>query len=88
MSKSLLFAITIMASVATASTKDKKVPFHEMALGMRDAFNCGLLVEEHLHGRLKDNPDLYGKERETYNCQHVEEVLNTLDDQNEAVPKQ
>ena len=89
MSKSVIFAIISLTAVATASTKDKspKVPFHEMALGMQDAFNCGLVVEEHLHGRLKDNADLYGKERQTYNCDHVEAVLNTLDDQNNAAPK-
>jgi hypothetical protein len=53
-----------------------------MALGMRDAFNCGLVVEQHLHGRLKDNADGYSKEREAYNCDHVEAVLSTLNDQN------
>lgn len=69
------------------SSKDKsaKVSFHEMALGMRDAFNCGVVVEEYLHGKLKDKADEYHKERNENNCDYVESVLNTLQDQN-ALP--
>lgn len=90
MSKPVLFAVTFLACVSSVSSKDKsaKVSVREMALGMRDAFNCGLVVEQHLHGRLKDDADGYGKERAAYNCDHVEAVLNTLDDQNGAVQNQ
>ena len=83
MRKSLFFAILSLAAVAIGGTKDKspKVTYREMALGMRDAFNCGVLVEEHLHGKLKDDTDLYNKEHASNNCSHVEEVLNTIDEQ-------
>jgi hypothetical protein len=85
-----MIAATLLACAATLSSKDKtaRVSLHEMALGMRDAFNCGLVVEQHLHGRLKDDAEAYRKERDAYNCDHVEAVLNTLDDQNGAVPSQ
>ncbi len=53
-----------------------------MALGMRDAFNCGVIVEEYLHGKLKGNEDAYRKQQTDYNCDHVQEVLATLGDQN------
>ena len=78
-----LAAISLIFAAVALSSKDKpaKVPFHEMALGMRDAFNCGLVVEQRLHGPLKDNADAYRKEREKYNCDHVESILNTLNDQ-------
>lgn len=81
----MLSAVSLICA-ATLSSKDKqvKVPFHEMALGMRDAFNCGLVVEQRLHGKLKDNDEVYGKERAMYNCDHVEAVLNTLHDEDSA----
>ena len=91
MSRTVIVATAFLACLASASSsKDKspKVTFHEMAVGMRDAFNCGLVVEEHLHGRLKSDPGAYSKERETYNCDHVEAVLNTLDDQGAVVQNQ
>jgi len=83
MSKLTTFAAVFLACAATLSSKDKseKVPFHEMALGMRDAFNCGVVVEKYLHGRLKGDADGYHKERAAYNCDHVEAVLSTLHDQ-------
>jgi hypothetical protein len=86
MSKVVILAAVFAACAADLSSKDKsaKVPFHEMALGMRDAFNCGLVVEQRLHGRLKDDADGYRKERDAYNCDHVESVLNTLDDKDGA----
>jgi hypothetical protein len=90
MTRWILLGVFFMATVMAAGSKDKspKVTYREMALEMRDAFNCGVLIEEHLHGRLKDNAELYTKERVTYNCDHVEAVLNTLDDQNNPPPKQ
>jgi hypothetical protein len=87
MSKVVMIAATFLACAAALSSKDKsaKVSVHEMALGMRDAFNCGLVVEQRLHGRLQNNEDGYRKERDAYNCEHVEAVLNTLNDQNGAI---
>jgi hypothetical protein len=83
MSKLAMFAVAFLACAATVSSKDKspKVTFHEMALGMRNAFNCGIVVEQYLHGRLKGDQDGYRKERDAYDCDHVEAVLGTLQDQ-------
>jgi hypothetical protein len=83
MTKRVMFALILLACASTMSSYDRsqKVTVREMALGMRDAFNCGLVVEQRLHGPLKDNDDGYHKQREEYNCDHVEAVLNTLDDQ-------
>lgn len=83
-------AVLLTVSAAAAGSKDKlpKVSYREMQLEMRDAFNCGLVVEKHLHGRLKDDADGYAKEREAYHCDHVEQVLSTLDDQPAAPPPQ
>jgi hypothetical protein len=88
MNKVVLLAATFLVSAAILSSKDKpaKVTVHEMALGMRDAFNCGLVVDQRLHGKLKDNDELYRKERDEYSCDHVEAVLNTLNDQDSASP--
>jgi len=90
MRKAVILAALFVAFSEGLSSKDKnvKVPFHEMALGMRDAFNCGLVVEQRLHGRLKDDADGYSKERAANNCDHVESVLNTLNDQDGANPNQ
>ena len=52
-----------------------------MAAGMRDALNCGVVVEKYLHGTLKGKDDEYHKLREENNCDDVESVLNTLPDQ-------
>lgn len=74
-----LFAL--LACAAGLSSKDTKVTFHQMALGMQDAFNCGVIVEEYLHGALKGKKDEYDKQRTQNNCAYVESVLNSLQDQ-------
>jgi hypothetical protein len=86
MRKLPMLAVPLLLCAGTLSSKDKtfKVSFQEMALGMRDAFNCGVVVEQYLHGSLKGNPDEYHKNREKFNCDHVEGVLNTLHDQSDA----
>lgn len=61
--------------------KSPKVSFQQMAAGMRDAFNCGVVVERYLHGPLKGKDDEYHKLRQENNCEYVESVLNTLPDQ-------
>lgn len=73
-------SIIFLACAANLSSKDKtaKVSFQQMAAGMRDAFNCGVVVEEYLHGQLKGKDDEYHKERQENNCDYVESVLNTL----------
>jgi hypothetical protein len=83
MGKKSKLTVVLLASAAVLSSKDKsnKVPYNEMAAGMRDAFNCGVIVEQYLHGRLKGHDDAYQKERAAYNCGYVESVLNTLNDQ-------
>jgi hypothetical protein len=80
MRKWVFVSAAFLACAATGSSKDKsvKVPFQQMALGMRDAFNCGVVVEQYLHGSLKGKPDDYHQRRSQYNCDHVESVLNTL----------
>ena len=90
MSRLSIFGVAFLVCAATLSSKDKsgKVPFQDMALGMRDAFNCGVVVEQYLHGRLKGNADAYRKERDAYNCDHVEAVLSTLHDQDGGAPPQ
>jgi hypothetical protein len=69
-----------LACAAGLSSKDKtaKVSYQQMAGGMRDAFNCGVVVEEYLHGPLKGKDDQYHKLRQENNCEYVESVLNTL----------
>ncbi len=76
-------AVPFLLCAATMSSKDKsaKVAFHDMAVNMRDAFNCGVVVEKYLHGPLKGQTDAYQKARQQYNCSHVEDILNTLHDQ-------
>jgi len=75
--------LILLLSAAGLSSKDKttKVTFEQMAAGMRDAFNCGVVVEEYLHGPLKDKPNDYHKMRQQNNCDYVESVLNKLPDQ-------
>ena len=72
-----------LVSTVDLSSKDKpaKVPLQQMAAGMRDAFNCGVVVEKYLHGPLKGKDDEYHKMRQENNCDYVESVLNTLPDQ-------
>jgi len=76
-------SIIFLASAADVSSKDKpaKVPFQQMASGMRDAFNCGVVVEEYRTGPLKGKDDEYKKERQENNCDYVESILNSLNDQ-------
>lgn len=52
-----------------------------MASGMRDAFNCGVVVERYLHGPLKGKDDDYHTLRQENNCDYVESILNTLPEQ-------
>jgi hypothetical protein len=89
MTRFVMIPILFLTLAATLSSKDKvqKVTFDQMAIGMRDAFNCGVVVEQYLHGRLKGNDGAYHKERGTYNCDHVEEILNTLHDMDNAAQK-
>jgi hypothetical protein len=49
-----------------------------MAVGMRDAFNCGVVVEKHLHGTLKGKDDEYHQLRQENNCEYVESVLTRI----------
>jgi hypothetical protein len=51
-----------------------------MATGMRDAFNCGVVVEKHLHGTLKGKDDEYHQLQQENNCEYVASVLSTLPD--------
>lgn len=90
MMKSTIIAVILLACSVTLSSKDKsvKVSLHDMAVGMRDAFNCGVVVEEYLHGSLKGNADGYHEQRAENNCDHVEAVLNTLHDQDANQPTQ
>lgn len=79
----LAASLIFLAGAAELSSNDKpaKVPFQQMAAGMRDAFNCGVVVERYLHGPLKGKDDDYHKLREENNCDYVESVLNTLSEQ-------
>ncbi len=74
--------ISLMCAVDLGS-KDKaaKVSFQQMAAGMRDAFNCGVVVEKYLHGSLKGKDDEYHVLRQENNCEYVESVLKTLPEQ-------
>lgn len=75
-------SLVFLACAADLSSKDKaaKVSFQQMAAGMRDAFNCGVVVEKYLHGPLKGKADEYHTLRQENNCDYVESVLNTLPD--------
>ena len=84
-------SLVLLSFAATSSSKDKnpKVPYQQMASGMRDAFNCGVVVEEYLHGPLKGKEDEYHKQRQQNNCDYVESILNTLPpDHNASGPPQ
>jgi hypothetical protein len=74
----LVASLSFLACGADLSSKDKpaKVPFQQMVGGMRDAFNCGVVVEKYLHGTLKGKDDEYHKLRQENNCDYVESVLN------------
>ena len=79
----LAASLIFLAGAVELSSKDKpaKVSFQQMAAGMRDAFNCGVVVERYLHGPLKGKDDDYQKLRQENNCDYVESVLNTLPEQ-------
>ena len=78
----VVVTLIFLASGAALTSKDKpaKVPFKQMAAGMRDAFNCGVVVEKHLHGTLKSKDDEYYQLRQENNCEYVESVLSTIPD--------
>jgi hypothetical protein len=79
----LVASLIFLACAVDLSSKDKpaKVSFQQMAAGMRDAFNCGVVVERYLHGPLKGKDDDYHTLRQENNCDYVESVLNTLAEQ-------
>jgi hypothetical protein len=83
MRAALTASLIFLVCAVDSSSKDKtaKVSFRQMAAGMRDAFNCGVVVEEYLHGPLKGKDDDYHKQRQENNCDYVESVLNTLPEQ-------
>ena len=85
MRAAFLVSLTLLACAGNLSSKDKnaKVSYQQMAAGMRDAFNCGVVVEEYLHGPLKGKDDEYHKQRQQNNCDYVESVLNTLPEQHD-----
>jgi hypothetical protein len=77
--RAVLIALLIVpVFVVDLSSKDKvtKVPYQQMVARMRDAFDCGVVVEEYLHGSLKGRDDEYHKQRQAHNCDYVESVLN------------
>jgi len=76
-------SLMLLAASATLSSKDKpaRPSFQQMAAGMRDAFNCGVVVERYLHGPLKGKTDEYRQLRQENNCDYVESVLSTLPDE-------
>ncbi|MBV8809176.1 MAG: hypothetical protein JO033_10925 [Acidobacteriaceae bacterium] len=80
MRAALVASLIFLVCAADLSSKDKaaKVPFQQMVAGMRDAFNCGVVVEKYLHGSLAGKADEYHQLRQENNCDYVESVLNTL----------
>lgn len=70
----MIFPICVVGS----SSKDKvaKVPYPQMVAGMRDAFDCGVVVEKYLHGTLKGKDDEYHQLRKEHNCDYVESVIS------------
>jgi hypothetical protein len=83
MRAALAASVIFLACAVDLSSRDKpaKVPFQQMAAGMRDAFNCGVVVERYLHGPLKGKDDDYRTLRQENNCDYVESVLNSLAEQ-------
>jgi len=80
--RAVLIVSLIFLPSAALSSKDKpgKVPYQQMAVGMRDAFNCGVVVEKRLNGSLKGKDDQYHQLRQENNCDYVESVLSTVGD--------
>jgi hypothetical protein len=83
MQAALVASLIFLVCAVDLSSRDKpaKVSFQQMAAGMRDSFNCGVVVERYLHGPLKGKDDDYHKLRAENNCDYVESVLNTLPEQ-------
>ena len=82
--RAVLLSLLICPMCAVGfSSKDKvtRVPFQQMVAGMRDAFDCGVVVEKYLHGSLKGKDDDYHKLRQEHNCDYVESVLNSPPEQ-------
>jgi hypothetical protein len=75
-------SLIFLVSAGGLGSKDKpaKVSFQQMAVAMRDAFNCGVVVEKHLHGTLQGKDDEYHQLRQENNCEYVESVLSTIPD--------
>jgi hypothetical protein len=78
----VVVSLIFLVSAAGLSSKGKpaKVSFQQMAMGMRDAFNCGVVVEKHLHGTLKGKDNEYHQLQQENNCEYVASVLSTLPD--------
>jgi len=78
----VVLSLIFLISAGGLSSKDKtaRVSFQQMAGGMRDAFNCGVVVEKYLHGTLKGKEDEYHQLRQENNCEYVESVLSTIPD--------
>ncbi|HEY7095081.1 MAG TPA: hypothetical protein VH437_00020 [Terriglobales bacterium] len=78
----VVVSLIFLVSTGGLSSKDKSatVSFHQMAVGMRDAFNCGVVVEKYLRGTLKGKDDEYHQLRQENNCEYVESVLSTIPD--------
>jgi hypothetical protein len=72
---------TMCAVDASSNDKSAKVPFQQMVAGMRDAFDCGVVVEKYLHGSLKGKDDEYHQLRQESNCDYVESVINSASQQ-------
>jgi hypothetical protein len=79
----LIASIIFLMCAAESSSMDKaaKVPFQQMVAGMRDAFDCGVVVEKYVHGSLKGKDDEYHQLRQEHNCDYVESVLNSPPEQ-------
>jgi hypothetical protein len=72
----VLVMFPICAVESSSMDKSPKVPYQQMVAGMRDAFDCGVVVEKYLHGSLKGKDDEYHQLRQEHNCDYVESVLN------------
>jgi hypothetical protein len=82
--RAVLIALLMFPVCAVkSSSKDKvaKVPFQQMVAGMRDAFDCGVIVEKYLHGSLKGKDNEYHQMRQEHNCDYVESVLSSSPEQ-------
>lgn len=76
-----LMIVPVFAAGLSNKDKVNKVPYQQMVAGMRDAFDCGVVVEKYLHGSLKGKDDEYHQKRQEHNCDFVESVLNSSPEQ-------